>query len=130
MSQTVCESNGVFRVGSKPDMYKTKTGLLIGNLSVVFNTNYRMVDNSLESDSNWIKIVGFGKLAEKIEQVEVGDLVHASGPMKLETYVNRKDEQVTKVVITANTFNKIASPNKSESESNSQPKKISVGARR
>ena len=130
MAQTVCETNGVFRVGSKAEMYEAKSGLLIGNLSVVFNSNYRMVNGVLESDSNWIKLVGFGKLAEKIEQVEVGDLVHASGPMKLETYVNRKGEEVTKVVITVNTFNKIASSNKSESESNSRPKKISVGARR
>ena len=130
MAQTVCETNGVFRVGTKAEMYEAKSGLLIGNLSVVFNSNYRMVDDVLESDSNWIKLDGFGKLAEKIEQVEVGDLVHASGPMKLETYVNRKGEQVTKVVITVNTFNKIASSNKSESESNSRPKKISVGARR
>ena len=50
--------------------------------------------------------------------------------MKIETYVNRKGEEVTKVVITVNTFNKIASSNKSESDSNSRPKKISVGARR
>lgn len=128
MSQTLCEANGVFRVGSKADIYETKSGTLIANLSVVFHNNYRMVDDVLESDSNWIKIVGFGKLAEKIEDVEIGALVHASGPMKIETYFNKEGLQVTKVVISANSFNKISS--KSKSESNSQPKKVGIGRRR
>lgn len=126
MSQTLCEANGVFRVGSKADIYETKSGTLIANLSVVFHNNYRMVDDVLESDSNWIKIVGFGKLAQKIEDVEIGALVHASGPMKIETYFNNEGLQVTKVVITANSFNKIAS----SSNSNSQPKKIGIRAGR
>ena len=131
MGITNFQGSGTFIVGNKRPIYETEKGLLISDLSVPINYNFKPTKNGLESEVHWMKLLGFGSFAEVMQKANVGDLVFAAGVITYESYENNKGEFVLKTVMKVNSFSIVkAKYSNDEEQQPEKPKKKLVSTRR
>ena len=131
MGITNFQGSGTFIVGNKRPIYETEKGLLISDLSVPINYNFKPTKNGLESEVHWMKLLGFGSFAEAMQKANVVDLVFAAGVITYESYENNKGEFVLKTVMKVNSFSIVkAKYTDDEEQQPEKPKKKLVSNRR
>lgn len=130
MGITNFQGSGTFIVGNKKPIYETEKGLLISDLSVPINYNFKPTENGLQSEVHWMKLLGFGSFAESMQKADVGDLVYASGVITYESY-EKKGEVVLKTVMKVNSFSIVKAKHRDDEEKEPEkPKKKLVSNRR
>lgn len=68
------------RLGQDPDVRFTPQGSAIANLSLACGDDYKDKQGNKVEQTNWIRVVAFGRLAEIIQQyVSKGDQIYISG---------------------------------------------------
>ena len=130
MGITNFQGSGTFIVGNKRPIYETEKGLLISDLSVPINYNFKPTKNGLESEVHWMKLLGFGSFAEAMQKANVGDLVFAAGVITYDSYENNKGEFVLKTVMKVNSFSIVKAKYSDDEEQPEKPKKKLVSNRR
>jgi single-strand DNA-binding protein len=89
----------VGRLGQDPDVRTTTTGMVVANLSIATD-RARKVDDEWQSETDWHRVVCFGKLAEFMARSAAkGQVAYVEGGLRTEKWTDRdgNDRWTTKV---------------------------------
>jgi len=82
MATTFNKVIGIFRLGKDPEVRYSQSGLAVVNFSGASDFS-RKVKDEWQKETEWSKMVAFGKTAERIgEQLSKGSLVYVEGRLK------------------------------------------------
>ncbi len=101
MSKDLNQCNFIGRLGKDPEIRYTPTGSAVANLSLACGDDYKDKQGQKVEQTNWIRVVAFGKLADIIaEYVKKGDPVYISGKQVTRKWQNQegKDQYTTEIV--------------------------------
>ena len=77
---TFCKIEGIFRLGSKPEMRYSPSGQAVTNFSAASNHQYKTAAGEQVKEVIWIRVSCWGKLAEIVHQyLDKGKLVYIEG---------------------------------------------------
>jgi single-strand DNA-binding protein len=111
------------RIGQSPEIRHTQSGTIIANFSLATNNKYKSASGEMIEDTEWHRIVCFGKLAEIVSDIaEKGQQVAVRGRITYNEWekdgVKRRDMQVK-----AEDFQILSSkPNSTPPEKQAKPK--------
>lgn len=111
------------RIGQNPEIRHTQSGTVIANFSLATNNKYKSASGEMIEDTEWHRIVCFGKLAEIVSDIaEKGQQVAVRGRITYNEWekdgVKRRDMQVK-----AEDFKILSSkPNSTPPEKQARPK--------
>ena len=107
-------------IGKEPELRYTPSGTPVISFSLAVSTGY-LKDGEWKDETNWFKIIIFGKRAETInDKWHKGDCVYCSGELKIRQYTTNDGVKGTSVEVTANQSKMIQSKNKDTSNNESQ----------
>ena len=91
-------------VGSEPEMrFMPNTGKPVTNFSVAYNHNYTKQDGEKVEETEWFKVVTWGKLAEICNQfIYSGQSVFVSGRVRLHEWKGKDGQTQSALEIQAN----------------------------
>lgn len=82
MATTFNKLIGIFRLGKDPEIRYSPAGLAVANFSGASDYS-RKVDDEWQKETEWTRMVAFGKTAERIgEQLLKGSLIYVEGRLK------------------------------------------------
>lgn len=92
------------RLGADPELRHTGQGTPVANLTVATNRRWRDNEGERQEDTQWHKIVVFGKQAENVAQyLEKGSLVHVEGRIQTRNWKDKNDiERKTTEIVARN----------------------------
>jgi single-strand DNA-binding protein len=77
-------------LGHDPKISSTQSGILVANLSVATSERYKDKNGIQQENTEWHRIVAFGRLAEICEQyLKKGDKVYVSGRIQTRQWEDR-----------------------------------------
>lgn len=88
-------------LGNDPDPKYTQSGMAITNISVATTAKWKDRDGNLKEETEWHRIVFFGKLAEIAgEYLRKGAQVYVEGRLKTEKWTdnNNVERYTTKII--------------------------------
>jgi len=81
-------------LGQDPDVRSTSSGQMVANLSVATNRVWNDRNGQRQEETEWHRIVAFGKLAEIIEQyLKKGDQVYFEGRLQTRSWEDKSGEK-------------------------------------
>lgn len=89
------------RLGKDPEIRYSNDGKAISNLSLACSDDYKDSSGNKVEQTNWIRVVAFGRLAEIIgEYVRKGSQIYVSGKQVTRKYQdkNGQDKFVTEII--------------------------------
>lgn len=110
------------RLGQDPDIRYTPEGKAVANVSLACGDDYKKQSGEKVEQTNWIRIVAFGRLAEIIsEYVKKGSQIYVSGKQVTRKWQDKdgKDRYTTEIV--ANELQMLDSRNSTEGGSAGSP---------
>jgi len=82
MATTFNKVIGIFRLGKDPEIRYSPAGMAVANFSGASDYS-RKVDDEWKKETEWTRMVAFGKTAERIgEQLLKGSLIYVEGRLK------------------------------------------------
>lgn len=91
------------RLGAKPETKQLKSGKLLANLSLATNESYRNAEGEKVTETQWHKLVAWGKVAEIAEKyTDKGSEIAITGKLMNRSYTDRAGEKkyITEVQVT------------------------------
>lgn len=77
---TFCKVEGIFRLGSKPEMRYSPSGQAVSNFSAAANHEYTTAGGEKVKEVIWLRVSCWGRLAEIVNQyLDKGKLVYIEG---------------------------------------------------
>jgi single-strand DNA-binding protein len=77
---TFCKIEGIFRLGSKPEMRYSPSGKAVTNFSAAANQQYKTAAGEQVKEVTWIRVSCWGRLAEIVHQyLDKGQMVYIEG---------------------------------------------------
>jgi len=89
------------RVGSDPKTVQTKNGGTLTNFSVATSRFYKDSNNSNVEETEWHRIVVFGRSAEYAAKLKKGGLVYVEGRLNTTKYTDKDGIERTQTKIVA-----------------------------
>jgi single-strand DNA-binding protein len=89
-------------LGHDPKISSTQSGILVANLSVATSERYKDKNGIQQENTEWHRIVAFGRLAEICEQyLKKGDKVYVSGRIQTRQWEDRDGNKryTTEIII-------------------------------
>jgi single-strand DNA-binding protein len=81
-------------LGQDPEIRSTSSGQMVANLSVATNRVWTDRNGQRQEETEWHRIVAFGKLAEIIEQyLKKGDQVYFEGRLQTRSWEDKSGEK-------------------------------------
>jgi len=75
------------RLGQNPEIRTTESGNTVANFSVATSEKWKDKNGNKQEDTEWHRIVIWGKLAEVVEKyVKKGDMLYLEGKLKTRTW--------------------------------------------
>ena len=103
MARTLNKVLLIGRLGKNPEIRYTPDGLAIANFSVATDEGYKDKDGNYKSNTEWHRIVAFGKLAEICgEYLTKGKQVYIEGRIQTRTWNDQNGEKKYSTEIIAN----------------------------
>ena len=91
------------RLGQEPDVRFTTSGAKVANLSVANTRRYKQGEE-WKSETVWVKVEGWGRLAEKMEDLSQGDRIIITGRLAEEQWETKDGQKRSKFKIVATDF--------------------------
>ena len=89
------------RLTRDPELKHLQSGMAILNIDIAFNRNFKKGDN-WEQSTSYIQIKLWGDKAEKMAQyLHKGSPIIAEGYLEQESWKNKENQTVSKMVLTA-----------------------------
>lgn len=88
-------------LGKEPEIRKTQTGDSVANVSIATNEIYKDKSDNQQTQTEWHKVVFFGRLAEIVEQyLKKGSKVYIEGKLRTRKWQdkNNQDRYTTEIV--------------------------------
>jgi len=105
------------RLGAKPEMIKLENGNSLAKMTLATNEYYRNKNGEKVTDTQWHKLIAWGKLAENMHAyLEKGQEVAISGKITYKSYTNKEGQNVNYTEIVANEFMMVGSRNNNAAE--------------
>ncbi len=101
MSKDLNQCNFIGRLGKDPEIRYTPTGSAVANLSLACGDDYKDKQGQKVEQTNWIRVVAFGKLADIIAKyVKKADPVYISGKQVTRKWQDKdgQDRYTTEIV--------------------------------
>jgi single-strand DNA-binding protein len=96
MNKIKNNTNLIGHVGQDPDIRRLENGSMVANFSLATNESYKDKSGEWQTETQWHRIVAWGKLAEYVEnKIKKGTECAVSGKLKYQKYTNRDGQQVT-----------------------------------
>ena len=77
---TVCNIEGIFRLGNQPEMRYTKAGQAVTSFSAAANREWKNANGEKQKETTWVRVSCWGKLAEIANQyLHKGQLIYLEG---------------------------------------------------
>jgi single-strand DNA-binding protein len=103
MSRDLNQCNFIGRMGQDVELKYTAAGSAIANLSIACQDDYKAKDGSKVEQTNWVRVVMFGKLAEIAGQyLAKGSRIYVSGKQVTRTWDNKEGVKQFTTEIVAN----------------------------
>jgi single-strand DNA-binding protein len=97
------QCNFIGRLGQDVDMKYTATGSAVANLSIACQDDYKDKAGAKIEQTNWVRVVMFGKLAEITGQyAHKGSKIYVSGKQVTRTWDNKEGVKQYTTEIVAN----------------------------
>ena len=110
MSKATCTIEG--RVGREPDIKFTKNGETWVRLSVAVQERVKEGDQWIDGVTTWFKVTAWKRLAEQVaDTIHTGDLVLATGTIKLEKWTNNNGVEMTDLALRADSIGLVMKKN-------------------
>ena len=125
MAKTLNKVLLIGRLGKNPEIRYTPDGLAIANFSLATDEGYKGKDGNYQSNTEWHRIVAFGKLAEICgEYLTKGKQVYIEGRIQTRSWNDQNGDKKYSTEIIANNLIMLDSrqdsaPNISSSNKNS-----------
>lgn len=115
----------ICRLGQDPEIRYTQDGKAIANLSVATSESYKDKDGNRKENTEWHKVVAFGKLAEIIgEYCHKGQLIYVSGKIRTRKWTDKEGQDRYTTEIVANEMKMLSKPEGKVAESSDQPEEF------
>ena len=94
------------RLGKEPEIRYSADGLAVANFNVATDESYKNNEGNKVSQTEWHRIVAFGKLAEICgEYLSKGKLVYIEGKLRTRTWTDKNgDKRYTTEIVASNMF--------------------------
>ncbi len=103
MARTLNKVLLIGRLGKNPEIRYTPDGLAIANFSLATDEGYKGKDGTYQSNTEWHRIVAFGKLAEICgEYLTKGKQVYIEGRIQTRSWNDQNGEKKYSTEIIAN----------------------------
>lgn len=90
-------------LGRDPEMRYTPSGRPVASFSVAVSRNWKSSNGERKSETEWFKIVAWGKLAEICkEYLHKGQQVYIEGRLQTRQWEDKEGQQRTSVEVVAN----------------------------
>lgn len=96
------EAQVIGYLGGDPDVRYTQNNTCVANFSVATTEKYKDQRGNPQEDTQWHRIVAFGKIAEVIrEYVKKGSRIYAKGKLQTEEWTDREGikRYTTKIIM-------------------------------
>lgn len=107
-------------VGSEPKIVQTKNGGTIANFSVATSRFYKDAQNNTVEETEWHRIVVFGRSAEYASKLKKGGLVFIEGRLNTTKYTDKDGIERTQTKIIAEKLSSLEKREGSQQQSQSQ----------
>lgn len=88
-------------IGQEPKTVQTKNGGTLTNFSVATSRFYKDANNNNVEETEWHRIVVFGRLAEYASKLHKGGLVYVEGRLNTTKYTDKDGNERTQTKIVA-----------------------------
>lgn len=91
-------------VGKDPEGRYTNSGKLFTSMNIAVNSSYKGSDGEKKTDTEWVNLEAWGKLAEIIQQyVKKGSPIYVEGRLKTDKFEDKNGETkyFTKVILSS-----------------------------
>lgn len=91
-------------VGKDPESRYTNSGKLFTSMNIAVNSSYKGSDGEKKTDTEWVNLEAWGKLAEIIQQyVKKGSPIYVEGRLKTDKFEDKNGETkyFTKVILSS-----------------------------
>ena len=84
------------RLGNAPEIKNFENGKKLANISLATNESYKNAEGKKVEDTQWHRLVGWGKIAEIAEKYTTkGSEIGVSGKLVYRTYEDKNGEKKT-----------------------------------
>lgn len=106
-------------LGKNPETKQNQSGAKVVTFSLATSENYRDKSGEWQKQTEWHRLVCYGKLADKVEQFEKGALVYVDGKLRTRSWEDKDGNRRYTTEVVASYVRYINKP--SELASNPQP---------
>ncbi|MDX5933785.1 single-stranded DNA-binding protein [Acidithiobacillus thiooxidans] len=108
-------------IGQTPEIRYTQDKKAIANLSVATSESYKDKDGNKQENTEWHRVVAFGKLAEIIgEYCGKGQLIYVAGKIRTRKWTDKEGQERYTTEIVANEMKMLSKKDGTASESHDQ----------
>ncbi len=109
------------RLGKNPEIRYSSDGKGVANFSIATDETYKDKNNNLQTITEWVKIVAFGKLAEICgEYLTKGKLVYVEGKLRTRSWTDQNGEKKYTTEVLANNMIMLDGKNEASSHPSSE----------
>lgn len=99
----LCKATIIGNLGRDPEMRYTPNGKPVTSFSVACNRVYTASDGERREETEWFRVIAWGKLAETCSQIlSKGRRVYVEGRLQTRTWEGQDGQKRTEIEIVAN----------------------------
>jgi single-strand DNA-binding protein len=110
------------RLTKEPEVKFLPSGTKVATFSIAVNRKFRDKNNEWKEETSFFDLEAFGKLAERVAQLEKGYQIAVEGSLKQEKWTTQSGEKRSKVKIVASKVNLIGKPKSATATENAEAK--------